>query len=144
MLKKTLGAAILLLPIHLTANEQGSKLLTGEAMADTVFAMDSVVDCGDYVFALSHLDGYRYFADLNAISQLDAFHHDEKRHSYIFDTYDKGEIVHHKIVIDWPTSEKYGLWFQERRLEGKKKVNKAKCHVENYVRESIRDDHKLN
>lgn len=142
MLKKVFKIFILILPINLLANERSSGFLTGEAMADVVFAMDSVVDCGEYIFALSHLDGYRYFADLNAISLLDAFHHDEKHHSYSFDTNDNGEILHHKIVIDWSNSEQYGLWYRERKLDGKNRVNKSRCHVENYVRESIRDDHR--
>ena len=142
MFKRVFKIFFFILPVNLLASEQARGLLTGEAMADMVFAMDSVVDCGSYIFALSHLDGYRYFADLNAISKLDAFHHDEKHHSYSFDTHDDG-VVHHKIILDWPGSEQYGVWFQEKKIEGKNRVFKSKCDTENYVRESIRDDHKL-
>lgn len=127
--------------ISIYANEHGSHALRGEAMADRVFAMDSVVDCGDYTFALSSLDGYRYNARFNELVALENFQHDQKNHAYLFTTTDAGLLVHHKIIIDWPESEQYGLWYRERLIKGKNKVTKSKCQFEAYVRESIRDDH---
>ena len=52
MLRKVLNVFFVILPISISANQHERIFLRGEAMADTVFAMDKVVDCGEYIFAL--------------------------------------------------------------------------------------------
>ena len=82
-----------------------------------------------------------YFPDANQMVSLEGYRHDLKSHAYLFNTVEDGRVVHHKIIIDWPQSENYGLWYTEKSINGKNRVSKAKCLVEKYVRESLRDDH---
>lgn len=78
MLRKVLNVFFVILPVSVSANQHERIFLRGEVMADTVFAMDKVVNCGAYIFALSALDGYRYFADTNQLVLLDGYRHDLK------------------------------------------------------------------
>ena len=99
MLRKVLNIFFVILPVSVSANQHERIFLRGEVMADTVFAMDKVVNCGAYIFALSALDGYRYFADTNQLVLLDGYRHDLKNHvDGIFAIY--GLVGCHAIISD--------------------------------------------
>jgi hypothetical protein len=115
--------------------------LKGESMGEAVFAMDHVVDCNGLQFALSDMDGYQYDDKTDALFPLSSYHFNEHDHSYSFDTVQNSEVIHHKILIGDPHSERYGRWYTEKKVKGINRVKKGFCVVEQYWRESLKDEH---